>query len=347
MANRARRGGAAAMYASRQTDEIEVDEDEDVTTEPDEHDEPDDDGPAVVEEAEPEPDELPDYSHEEPEPAADEPEDDTDGVKALQRQLAELQGENAELQKKADRGEGAELAAQQAIITNALAGAKGDLITAQEEYERAAAAGEWNKAANAQAAMAAAVADVREYEAAADELAGTIEAFKKRPPAKPKQAAPADPFEANIANFPEKSREWCRKNRDDLTKSVARGKLAEAGHWLAVDAGIQPETPEYFAYLDKHMGYGGTEVTKKQQSRPSTRPTGQPRVAAPGGARSAAPRGGAGEVVLSRAEVNMAKTMGISVKEYAKNKAEIIKNGKDPTRPGLRYSSQSPANSRG
>lgn len=334
MSPRGRRGGAAALLASRMSEEIDVSEDEreeidglDVEPEPIIEEEPDDP--------------TPDYSHIEPEP---EPEDDpepTDALDDLQRQLAELRGQNEALKGQAERGEAAELAADQAHVVTALNAAKGDLASAQADYEAAAAKGDWKTAATAQSKMALAAADLREYQGALDEVKAAITRFNKgerrAQPATP--AAPADPFEAAISVMSDKSKEWCRKNKADLQRSPSRGAKAQAAHLEAVDAGIKPDTPEYFAFLDKQMGY---EVTTRKP-----KPTGQARVAAPAGARSAPTRGGEiTEVKLSAAEVQMARSMGMSTKEYAANKRELIKNGQDPARTGPRYSAQSAGNRR-
>lgn len=332
MPPRGRRGGAAELLASRMSEEIELTDEERDELEVDGDPEPD----IIVEE--PEPDPEPDYSHieeEDPEPV--------DGLDELKRQLDELRGQNEALSKQAERGEAAELAADQAHVVTALNAAKGDLSAATSAYEDAAAKGDWKAAGTAQQKMALAAADVRDYEGALDEVKTAIQRFNKgerRAQPQQQQAAPSDPFEAAIKDASEPSKDWCRKNKADLQKSQARAQMAMAGHLSALEAGIKADSPEYFAFLDKHMGY--TAVTTRKP-----KPTGQPRVAAPAGTRSAPARGGEiTEVKLSAAEVQMARSMGMSTKEYAANKRELIKNGQDATRQGPRYSAQSAGNRR-
>jgi hypothetical protein len=339
MPPRGRRGGAAELLASRMSEEIELTDEE-----RDELEEGDDPEPDVIVE-EPEPEPYADYSHIEDEPE-DEPEPEpVDGLDELKRQLDELRGQNEALAKQAERGEAAELAADQAHVVTALNAAKGDLGAATAAYEAAAAKGDWKAAGTAQQKMALAAADVRDYEGALDEVKTAIERFRKgERRAQPQQtAAPADPFEAAIKDASEPSKEWCRKNKADLQKSQARAQMAMAGHLSALEAGIKADSPEYFAFLDKHMGYA--TVTTKPTRQP--KPTGQPRVAAPAGARSAPARGGEiTEVKLSAAEVQIARSMGMTTKEYAANKRELIRNGQDATRQGPRYSAQSAGNRR-
>lgn len=333
MGNRAHRGSAAARYAARQTEEIEVSEDDEeiVIDEPDGDDEPE----IVIDEPDPDPaDNLPDYSHEEdPEP---EPKAEPDALEVLQARLSDLQTQNAALEQQARQGEAATLTSQRTLILSGLREAQGDLETAKAEYAVHAKAGDFVKVAEAQAKITEATIAIGQLKEGHEEIKAAIETFNKRPKAQP--AAAADPFEAAIVGMSEPAKVWCRKNKADLTKSMVRSETAKVGHLAALEAGVTPDTPEYFAFLDKHMGYGAAPMPKNTKPGAALkRPVGQPRVAAPGGGR-AAPVKGANDVSLSRAEVNMAKAMGVSLKEYAANKAEIIKNGRDPSRGGLQYS---------
>ncbi len=341
MSNRGRRGGAAALFAARMTEELEPTDEEIETfgvpdTDPADDtptdDEPEDDGPSI------------DYSHIEDEPADEESEPEKpaepDAVAELRAQLDAMQAErDAEKARAAVLDEAASLRQDQVTVSRALGQAKGALNTAKADYAKAAAAGDWTTAAEHQATIAAATADIREFEGAADEIAKAVEDFNrgKRRAAESAPKQPADPFETAISNMSDASKEWCRRNKADLQKSPARGVKAQALHLEAVDAGLKPDTAEYFAYLDEQMGY--QPVTKKTTKTP--RPTGQPRVAAPAGGRSGVPSAGANDVKLSADEVAMAKQMGMSTKVYAARKLEIIKNGKDPSRGGPTYSNTS------
>ena len=337
MANRMRRGGAAALLASRMSDPIEPDEDEEHLDDTDDgaSDEPE---PIVDEPDEPEP--SIDYSHEEPSeaeepaPEAEEP----DELAALQAQLATLQGKNAELER--DRDD-AELSGQHAAVVGAHRQASADLDKATANYEAAAAKGDWKAAGKAQVEIARAAADVREFENAAEEIKQAIDRNRKTPRQPQREQQPAaggDGFERAIAKMSDASKQWCRAHKADLASDPLRGELAKAAHIIAVSHGIKVDTPEYFAHLDKQMGY--EPVTKKPNGS-AARPVGKPRVAAPSGGR-AAPRGDVGEIRLSAAEVDMAKSLGMTNKAYAARKKELILNGKDSSRSGPRYTQNSP-----
>ena len=109
-----------------------------------------------------------------------------------------------------------------------------------------------------------------------------------------------------------------------------------------MESGLTVDTPEYFRFLDKQMGYQTVNNGKKATPKPS----GRPRVAAPGGTRSAPANGALKDIALSRAEIQIARSMGLSNKEYAAQKKEIILNGQNPERGGPRYSNQTQANRR-
>jgi len=345
MANRMRRGGAAALFAARMTDEIEIPDDETEEIEAvEEGDEPEDDGVAD------DPGPSIDYSHAEDEDDGEDEEEDEpapavvvpDAVAELRAQLATMQAErDAEKARNAVNDEALELRSHQTNINRAINGARGAMETAKAAFATHSAAGDWTKAAEAQADMAGITADLREFETAADEVKQAVAAFnsgvRRKPADAPKQPQQqTDPFEVAIANLTEKTKDWVRANKADITKSPARGLKAQALDLEAQEQGLKLDSPEYFAYLDKHMGYK-TTVTKKPK------PTGRAQVAAPSGGRSGAPSGNGGgdgpmDVKLSRAEVEMAKAMNMTTKKYAERKAEIIKNGKDRSRGGPTYS---------
>jgi hypothetical protein len=321
------------------TEEIEVSEDEreELGGDPPA---PDDIEPVVEDEDEDPSEQLPDYSHEEePEPESEPQSEPEDAVTHLKRQIEELTGQKQQAETRAVMSE---LEGNRAVVASARAAAQTALETAEAAYAAAASKGDWTAAAKAQREIAAAVADVREFEDAEAEIKARIEQSKRAPARQTERQQPADAFDAAIASMTPQAQAWCRKNKADLTSDPKRGARAQAGHLLAVSEGLTADTPEYFAFLDKHMGYqvsSKTDAGGRRETPAAKKPTGKPRVAAPAGGRTAA-TGSPREVTLSKAEVAMARTMGMSIKDYAKHKAEIIENGKDPSRTGLRYSSQ-------
>lgn len=335
---RMRRGAAADRLAARMTEDIVIDDDEALVI-----DEPGDDEPdetVVIEDEPEEPAPTIDTSHEDDE-EEDEPEE-IDGLADLKKQLDAMSQRNQQLEAAVADGTVAEIEGQLRELDTAIAVSKRNLQSARDDFAAKLAAGDHKGAADAQLKITETHADVREFEGAAAEIKTQLSAAKK-----PAPRVASDPFEASIAGVTEKSKEWCRANKADLQKSPARGHKAMAAHMEALDAGIKADTPEYFDFLNEQMGYKPA-VTKTTKT---AKPVGKARVAAPGGSRSAPARGGdVTEVRLSQKEIEFARTLFPNdknpSKRYADQKKELIKNGRDPSRSGPRYSQQTEANRR-
>ena len=326
---RGERGSGADLYAARQNavvDPVESDEPDDIVVV--------DEDPAEVED-----DPLPvDTGDGEADEHEDEPEDDGEQLTTMQRQLDELKARNAALEKRAEDSETDTVISQSAVLKQALAGAKQRAIDAENEIAVASAAGDHVAIAKATAKLSKAIQDQDRFELADDELSAEIEERKRAPKTKQPAAADADPYASSIKEFTEPSRQWLLKHRKHIEGNQRAGMKAQGLAQLAMAEGIQVDTPEFFDYLDKGMGFA--EVPTKRAKPAAARP----QTAAPTGSR-----GGGGkptEIMLTAAQRKMAVDMGMTVKEYAKNLMEIEKNGKDPNRPGLRFSAHTAHSSR-
>lgn len=346
MAKRMSRGGGAALYAARQAADVVVAPEDmpdpvalTVVEEPEE-DEDEVVEPAVEEDDEEEEDDEPDEEEEDD----DEPEDD--GLSIMQRQLAKLEAENVALKREKQDAEDSETVTQHAIIKNALAGAKAAVDAAEADIERASAAGDHKGVAKATRAMAKAQADAERFELAADELAGEIEDRKvarKNPQPAPREPD-ADGYKASIQAFSKPSQDWLIKHRKAIEGNQKAGMKARALAQVAIADGIEVDSPEFFAYLDNGMGFKNVKKEQKPVGKKRKPEPARPAAAAPGGTRGGS--GGSVSVTLTKAERDAARNMGMTNAEYARNKLEIDKNGQDPNRPGLRFSSQTAHSSR-
>lgn len=117
-----------------------------------------------------------------------------------------------------------------------------------------------------------------------------------------------------------RSAAWINANRDSLNNQKTINKMFRA-HEDAVDDGIQPDSDEYFRYIENRLGIAEGEDAP-QSSRRASPP------AAP------VSRGGNGtgsrpNVVRLTPEMReMAQLMGMTEQEYAKNLLELQKEGK-------------------
>lgn len=272
---------------------------------------------------------------------------DPDVVSSLRKQIDQLQAETA-----AERA--ARVAAEQAADKNARLAqgaaqhaqasrlqlvegyvnqAKGRENALKSEMKAALEAGDYTAVSNLQVEAAKVAARRLQYE---DTLAD-LELEAKRPRAEPepvRPAAPADQFEASIAAMSEPSKRWLREHRECITDEVKNAEVLLADK-MARRSGLQPDTPEYFTFIEERMGYrqkaepaeitdDGVEVI---DAKPEPRRSSMP--AAPV-SRDARPNGkpSASQYRLSKAEVEMAEQLGMSPTEYAKYKIQAEREGR-------------------
>ena len=139
-----------------------------------------------------------------------------------------------------------------------------------------------------------------------------------------------DPQEAYIGKFTQRSQEYLRQHRE-LVTNENKNKRMIAAHYEAEAEGHKPDSEAYFQFLDNKLGYA--EAPKKA---PSRMPSGAPVSRGNGDIQS----GGNGNVIkLSSGEARAAtdgsivwnaganKGEPIGVKEYARRKSLMIKNG--------------------
>lgn len=139
-----------------------------------------------------------------------------------------------------------------------------------------------------------------------------------------------DPQEAYIGKFTQRSQEYLRQHRELVTNENKNKRLI-AAHYEAEAEGHKPDSEAYFQFLDNKLGYA--DAPKKA---PSRMPAGAPVSRGNGDIQS----GGNGNVIkLSSGEARAAtdgsivwnaganKGEPIGVKEYARRKSLMIKNG--------------------
>lgn len=192
-------------------------------------------------------------------------------------------------------------------------------------YSESMAVGDYNKAAEIQQAMAETahqLAELRRGEKAMKEQIKATEAQQVRP-----VDPPADPVEQMAQSVSPRSASWLRENKDVLRNDRAVRKMFRA-HEDAVEDGIEPDTDEYFSFIEQRLG-----IHQQAESDPGPMSA----AAAPAPRRSVSPpaapvsRGNGtrpGVVRLTRDEAETAKLLGMTEKEYAKNKLALQEEGK-------------------
>lgn len=166
-----------------------------------------------------------------------------------QRQAQQAQQETEQLR---ERANDSELTA----IENGITAASAQIETLQEEYTRAAEAGEFAKMGQIQTKLSKAAA-------ALDRLETSKSTFDSRRPAttEGRVEAPAPQTNASeqyLSQFAPAAQTWLRQHSDCLPAqfggdAVKNSKMM-SGHYGALAQNIQPNSTEYFKYLDEHLG---------------------------------------------------------------------------------------------
>jgi hypothetical protein len=249
--------------------------------------------------------------------AGTEPASEDDPYEVLQRQFEEIKAAREtdaakirEYEQRAASQQQDQFATQQALLEHAIQSSQTALRDAKKEFAQAMSSGDFDTAAEAQEAIAANQLEIRNYELAKDHL--------ERQKAAPRPQA-GDQVEAYISTFTPETQTWARRHKADLFSSQGRLATAFSGHYLATEKGYTPDTPEYFDYLDKHMGYADQPAKRQSTPRPAM-------VSAP--VSRGAANGGSVEVSLTQKERDMASRLGMTLSRYAKYKKELEKNGK-------------------
>jgi len=145
------------------------------------------------------------------------------------------------------------------------------------------------------------------------------------------KAPVANKVEALAAQLTPKSAEWVRNN-PDVVNDERRAKRLERAHFDALDDGIQPDSPDYFNFLENRLNINKAPMRQEAAMSEASESTSGRRASAPPAApvsRSGTGTGGRPNVVtLSRAEQEAAKDMGMTPKEYAQNKVALVKSGR-------------------
>jgi hypothetical protein len=160
-------------------------------------------------------------------------------------------------------------------------------------------------------------------------LENGLQEMKNAPPRMPVEPVPpaprGDALDQIINAVTPASADWLRSNRDNLQDERSIKKMFRA-HDDAIDDGVQPDTAEYFRYIEQRLGISrGAEEENAMSAAAKPMQRSAPPAAAPVN-RGTSPRNNV--VRLTRAEADMAKVLGMTEKEYATHKLSLQREGK-------------------
>lgn len=252
-----------------------------------------------------------------------------EGIEELKRRLEAERQLRIEAEKRAREYAHRETSARNEVqdsnltlVTNAIETVKQNNSILKSNYREAMSVGDFDKAAEIQEALSSNAAKLLQLEQGKQAL----ESMPKQQP-----QMPVDPVEALASQLSPRSAAWLRRNPECATDQRLFQKMI-AAHNLAMADGIEPDSDEYFEFVEgtinlkktapKRIDPVSDEDPTSAAAKPMQRRTSPP--AAPvtrGGERSNVVR-------LTSQEREMAQMMGMSDKEYAIHKLALQKEGK-------------------
>lgn len=173
--------------------------------------------------------------------------------------------------------------------------------------------------------------DISKNSIDAARLEAEVEASKRQEAVKQPQVGGLDDI---IKSVSPTSAKWLKEHRESLDDPHMINDMFDA-HGAAVRRGIEPDTNEYFEFIEKRLGLAEEKPAprRKQVEDSDDEPMSSAAKASP---RQAPPPpapveryGSRPNVIrLTRTEVETAKSLGMTEKEYAANKMALQKEGR-------------------
>ncbi len=188
-------------------------------------------------------------------------------------------------------------------------------------YAEAMSAGEYERAAKIQRAMTA-------NETKLEQLKYGYAEMQKAPPQRQLPEAPPPSHRETLSQIidsvsPESAR-WLEENKSHIRDQNDIQDMFNA-HNSAVSRGISPDTPQYFAFIERRLGIDSQQEEESVMSSAS-KPTA--RKAAPPAAPVNRTSSSKNSATLTKAEAEMAQSLGMSHKEYWTHQQALKKEGK-------------------
>ena len=213
------------------------------------------------------------------------------------------------------------------LVRNAIDTVKRNNDILKYNYSEAMSVGDYNKAAELQETMSMNSAKLMELERGRSSMEN---APRMAPPPPPPRYS--DPVEELAAQLSPRSADWVRRNPQCVTDQRMFQKMI-AAHNLAIADGYTPDSDDYFGLIEDTLKIGRRVAVDQydDDAMSSAAKVTQRRSAPPAAPVS---RGGTGmgsrpnEVRLSKEEIETARDLGMTEKEYARNKMLLKKEGR-------------------
>lgn len=258
------------------------------------------------------------------------------GIEALRHQLEMEKSARAEAEKRARMAENtasrASLEVQDSnlqLIVSAIDSVNRTNTMLKRDYAAAMQAGAFDHAAEIQSQMSINGAKLLQLENGKAALSEKL----KNPPQQ-QQQMPADPVEAIASQLSPRSAAWVRAHPECVNDKRLYMKMIGA-HNIAVADGYVADTDEYFAEIERQLGYRKPQTTVQAEegeeptsmaAKPMARKAPPP--PAPSSRAASNGTGGKNTMLLTKEQREMAALSGLTPEEYAKNIITLKKEGK-------------------
>ena len=246
-----------------------------------------------------------------------------EGIQAMKKRLEAAENARQEAEKRArEAAERANKASSETkdanyqLVVNAIETVKSRADTIKQAYASAMSSGDYDKAAQLQEALTINAQQLSELKRGKKAMEEEIEKGNKTPEQLPPETSNEPMVDQLARQVSPKSASWIRENRDALDNERMIRRMFRA-HEDAVDDGIAPDSDEYFSFIEARLGIRKEQVEAPQPKKSPPPPAPVTR----GGQRPSVIR-------LSREQVEMAKMMGMSESDYAKNMVALQREGK-------------------
>ena len=240
---------------------------------------------------------------------------------AEQHALAASQAAQKATSKKADT--------EVQMVKSAIKTLKRDNKMLRDAYQQALQVGDANEASKINEKMMELKGNLRDLEKGYSPLKKEARQAKETTRIVPQPVAPPQSSHSQldqiINSVTPRSAAWLKSNRDAIQDQRTINKMFRA-HEDAVEDGIEPDSDAYFRFIEGRLGMGQQQQSESPYShaaKASERSVSPP--AAPvNGSYNSRP----GTVTLTRAEADMAASLGMTPKQYAEEKIALQKEGR-------------------
>lgn len=237
---------------------------------------------------------------------------------AVMARATRAEGEGARLRAEAESASQRLIESQSDAITNAISAEQRALEGAKRAMAQAMSEGDFDKAAEAQANIATSAARMTQWESLKADLVERTNAT--RAPVREAPPPPSDPIERYISQFSPRSQSWLR-NHSEFVKDEKKNARLMGAHHFAVSDGFVPDSDAYFEAVERALGLKGeASAPSAPVKRSGAPPSAPPSREAPSMSGKSPTR-----VSLSRDELELAQSLGLTREEFAKQKLEIAR----------------------